>query len=215
MRLAALIAASALIAAAPAGAADDNFEFWFNPSAEFDVDDDTAVEIETAQRFRDSDNGPDTYFVRGWLNQSLSDAVTLSGAVEYRANDGDSDEVRLLQQASLRHGILRGRLRMEQRFVDGADRTGWRLRPRIGVAVPLDEAGRWSLDADAEAFVTMRSTSLGGQDGLTGLRTQVGVGYEVNGRLSLGLTYLRQQEIRRGGADTVGHAPLIGIELSF
>jgi Protein of unknown function (DUF2490) len=212
------LALSALLIGHTAGAraADDVFEFWINPSIEVSVDDDTAVELETAQRFRDADDGgADTYFGRLWLKQDVSDAISLSAAIERRINDGAANETRFLQQMNARHGILRGRVRLEQRLVDGAAQTGWRIRARAGVSVPLDDDGRWDVHADAEPFWTLRATSATGQQGLTGLRTQVGLGYEVNERLSLSLTYLRQQDIRDQSEDTVAHAPLIGIEASF
>lgn len=215
-RVLAGLALAILLIPAPALAADDNFEFWINPSVEIAVGDDTSVEIETAQRFRDGDDGnPDTYFGRLWLKHDLSDNVTLSGGVERRINDGAANETRLLQQMSLKYGILRGRVRLEQRFVDNAAQTGWRLRTRGGVSVPLGQESPWSFDADAETFWTLRATSGTGQEGLTGLRTQIGVGYEVNDRWSLSLGYLRQQDIRDGREDVVGHAPIIGIEASF
>lgn len=66
-----------------ASATNDDFELWLNPSISFDLDDDTGMEIETAQRLRDSGNGrEDTYFMRLWLNQQLNDTVTIAGAVE-------------------------------------------------------------------------------------------------------------------------------------
>lgn len=212
-----VIAGVALIAVpGQAKASDDAFEVWLNPSIAYDLDEDTGIELETAQRLRSAEDGrPDTYFFRFWANQDLSGAMTLSGAVERRINDGDSDETRTMQQMSLRHGILRGRLRLEQRFVDEADSMGLRLRPRLGVSVPLDTDGRWTFDSDAELFLTLRSTSSGGDEGLTGLRTHIGIGYEVSDNVSLSLGYLRQQDIETGGADQVGHAPIIGIELSF
>ncbi|MEM7780589.1 MAG: DUF2490 domain-containing protein [Pseudomonadota bacterium] len=208
---------AAIIAPSPAIASDEAFEFWLNPSVETSLDDDTAVELETAQRWRSSDDGRvDTYFFRGWVKQKLADNVTLAGAVEQRFNNGGSDEFRTMQQLSTSHGIIRTRLRLEQRFVDGrGGRMGLRLRPRLGVAVPLDEAGKWSAGADAELFWTLRGTSVGGDTGITGLRTQVGVDYEISDNLSLGLTYLRQQDFEPGGPDEIGHAPLIGIEFSF
>ena len=54
-----------------------------------------------------------------------------------------------------------------------------------------------------------------GDDGLTGVRTQIGVEYEASDRLSLSLGYLRQQSIDRSGPDEVGHAPIVGVEFSF
>lgn len=212
----ACLTAPALFIAVPAQAADEAFEFWLNPSVSADLDDDTAVELETAQRFRSAADGrADTYFARLWLNQALSDEVTLGGAIERRINDGGSNETRLMQQLSTKHGLLRTRLRLEERFVDGTGRMGLRLQPRLGVAVPLGTGDRWSLHTNAELFFTLKSTSAGGDDGLTGLRTQVGVSYAASENLDLSLTYLRQQDFEDGGPDEVGHAPLVGIEYSF
>lgn len=209
-------AASSLLLATPAQAMDEALEFWLNPSISTDLDDDTSVELETAQRFRSAADGrEDTYFVRLWLNQSLSDSVTLGGALERRVNDGASNEVRTMQQLSTKHGIVRTRLRLEQRFVDNANQTGLRLRPRIGISVPLDDDKKWSSSANVEGFWTLASTRSGGTTGITGMRTQVGVKYKASDTVSVGLTYLRQQDFRDNAPDEVGHAPLIGLELSF
>lgn len=200
----------------PAQANDEDFELWFNPSIGSEIDDDTGWELETAQRLRDESEGRvDTYFARLWLNQSLSSQLTFNGGVERRRNVGGTDETRLLQQLSGKHGLLRTRLRLEQRFVDDADRMGLRLRPRLGVAVPVGEDGRWTFKSDAELFLTLVSTRRGGDEGLTGLRTQVGFGYQFSSNLDLSLAYLRQQDFEEGGPDEIGHAPIVGIEYAF
>ena len=151
-----------VIAATPGAAlaADDGFEVWLNPSVSAGLDDNTGVELETAQRFRDADDGrADTYFARLWINQDVADTMTLSGAIEQRANasvnGGGNDETRLIQQLSTSHGILRTRLRLEQRFVENADRMGLRLRPRLGVKVPVSEDGHWAIKSDAELLAEL------------------------------------------------------------
>jgi hypothetical protein len=194
---------------------DDGLELWLNPSVSWSLDDDTEVEVETAQRFRrGADGRGDTYYARLWLNQDVSKALSVSAGLEQRTNQPGADETRLLQQVSARRGVLRTRLRLEQRFVDGG-RMGVRLRPRAGVELPLGSSGRWSAKANAELFLTLRSTTPGGDEGLTGVRTQIGAGYKVTERLSVTVAYLRQQDVREGRPDVVGHAPLIGVELSF
>ena len=211
-----LAASSALLAAGPAQAADEAFEFWLNPSIAVDLDSDTAVELETAQRFRSAADGrSDTYFARLWINRALTEDVTLGGAIERRINDGGSNETRLMQQLSTRHGVLRTRLRLEERFVDGTGRMGLRLQPRLGVAVPLGTDDRWSLHTNVERFLTLKSTSAGADDGLTGVRTQLGVSYAASDNLDLSLTYLRQHDFEDLGPDEVGHAPVLGIEYAF
>lgn len=206
------VAASLPVAAQ---ASEEGAELWLNPGFAFGLDDNTTLEIETAQRFRAASKGPDTYFARAWLVQDLSDQLSISGAVERRVNDGAANETRLLQQLNVKSGLLRGRLRLEQRFVDGAAQTAWRLRPRAGVNVPLNKDKTWRAIADAEGFFTLRATRAGGQTGLTGLRTQLGVTHDVNDRIGLSLVYLRNQDIIDGRPDRIGHAPLFGIEFSF
>jgi hypothetical protein len=195
----------------------DGAEFWLNPSATFALDEDTSVELETAQRLRSAADGrSDTYFGRLWLNQGIAEGVALGGALERRINtEGAADETRLIQQMSLSRGVLRARLRLEQRFVEDADRTGLRVRPRVGVSLPLGANARWSAFSDAELYLTLLSTSRGGDHGLTGLRTQIGVAYDVSDRLSLSVGYLRQETFNDTRPDEVGHAPIVGIEFSF
>lgn len=213
--LMATAASALLLAASPAQASDDAFEFWFNPSVSTDLDDDTGLELETAQRFRSAADGrADTYFARLWVNQAVTRGLTLSGGVERRINDPGADEFRLHQQASFRHGLLRGRFRVQQSFPDGA-RMGVRVQPRLGFETPVGKDGRWALFSNAELFFTLRSTSSGGQTGLTGLRTQIGASRELSDHVELTVAYLRQQDILDGRPDRVGHAPLIGLEFSF
>jgi hypothetical protein len=210
------IALLLMLPSVPAMASSEAAELWLNPSVSFDMDKDTSVEIETAQRLRSADDGrADTYFARLWLNQKVAKNVTLSGAIEKRVNDGGADENRIIQQMTTKHGYLRTRFRLEQRFVDNADQMGLRARPRLGVAVPIDADERWAFKTDAEMFLTLRSTSNGGDTGLTGLRTQMGVSYDVTPKFTLSAAYLRQQDFRDRAPDTVGHAPIIGIEYSF
>lgn len=204
------------LVASPANASDEAAEYWFNPSVALDLNDDTGIELETAQRFRsESDGRPDTYFARLWVNKAVAETVTFGGALERRVNDGGANETRLIQQLSTRHGVWRTRLRLEQRFVEGGDGTGLRIRPRLGLSMPLQQTQRLALKTDAELFFTVRSTRAGGDTGLTGLRTQIGFAYEVSEHLSLSAAYLRQQDIVNDAPDTIGHAPIIGIEFSL
>ena len=212
------LAGTALVAAQPALATDDDFELWFGPSIETDLDDDTSIELQTAQRFRDADNGRvDTYYFRGWVHQKVADNVTISGAAEQRFNDGGRDEVRFIQQVGTKHGILRTRLRLEERFSEGrGGRMGVRVRPRLGLRIPLSDTSPVTATVDGELFLTARSTSPGGQTGLTGVETRVGFTYDLSDNVTLGVKYLRAQSIRDGGReDRVSHAPLFEIGFEF
>ena len=184
------------------------------PYAELQLDDRTGVELETAQRFRSrADGGRDTVYLRLWLHRDLAKGLTLSGAVEQRWNEGQ-EEQRLHQQLSYRRGVWRGRSRLEQRFVEDDARAAVRLRQRFGIEAPLGDR-LWSAQANAEGFFTLRTGAPGRQTGLTGLRTYAGLAYEVSDRVTLGLGYVRAQDIRSGRPDRVSHAPLLSLDASF
>ncbi len=209
-----VIALAFVMASAPANAAQD-LELWFNPTITAALDKNTSMKLDTAQRVRKASDAADTYFFRLWINQDINKTVTLSAAVERRIQDGGLDETRIHQQASLKHGIWRGRIRLTQRMVNDTDRTGIRLQFRGGVKIPLDKEKKWAGLADIETFHTLRATSATGQKGLTGLRTQVGVSRKLSDVLTLSLAYVRNEDITRNRDNRVGHAPLIGIDLSF
>lgn len=216
-KIALTLAGSTIAVAQPALATEDHFEVWFGPSADFSLDDNTKVAVQTAQRFRDAGDGrPDTYYIRGWVHQKIASNVTISAAAEERVNDGGSDEIRTIQQVGTKHGILRTRLRFEQRFVEGNDgRAGLRLRPRLGLRVPLGENSPLTASVDGELFWTLRSTSVGGDTGITGGETRVGLVYDVSDNVTFGLKYLRAQSFRDNREDRVSHAPLFELGVSF
>lgn len=204
------LAAAGLALASPAAAESNHLELWLNPAITTDIDDRTFVELESAQRFRESPVN-DTYYARLWLGREVANGVTVSAGIE-RRHEGDGRETRLLQQVGYPlGGIFKGRTRVEQRFIEGDARTGWRLRQRLGLGVPLSNADKaWEFAANAEGFFTLRGSEPGDDTGLTGLRTFVGVEREFD-RVELSLGYLRQQNIRRNAPDRVGHAPFVGL----
>lgn len=207
------IAALLLACASPATATEDRFELWLNPSVAVDLDERTFVEIETAQRLR-AEPADDTYYARLWLGRVIGEGVTFSAGAE-RRHEGDGRETRLLQQLSYPLGPIKGRTRLEQRFLGDEPRTAWRLRQRLGGAMPLSEIeGGWELVANAEGFFTLRASDPDAQTGLTGVRTFVGLEREF-GNLALSVGYLRQQTVRNRAPDTVGHAPFLGLGLAF
>lgn len=208
-----LIPLICLALATPASAAKDQLELWLNPSATAALDERIFVELETAQRLRPSPSD-DTYYARLWLGREIAEDVTLSGGIE-RRYEGDGREVRFLQQIGYPLGPLGGRTRLEQRLIEGDPDTAWRLRQRIGGAIPLSrEDGGWEFVGNVEGFFVLRSSEPDAPSGLTGIRSFVGLEREL-GNIELSLGYLRQQTVRRGAEDTVGHAPFIGVGFSF
>lgn len=209
-------AALALSLSSPAMAADDYFEGWFEGTVAKEFGGGAFAQFQTQQRARGSSNPTgDNQTYRLWLGQELGPVKASVGF--HRSKEGAQKESRLIQQASYGFGSsgIKGRTRIEQRFIDDADRTGWRVRQRVGTALPLTgEKDGWKLAGNAEGFLTLRSTSRGGDTGITGLRTFVGFERSL-GRVDLSLGYTRQQSIRKNAPDRVGHAPTLGLTLNL
>ncbi len=190
-----LVALALAACATPAAAADDRLELWLAPNLSVALDSRTFVEVDLALRFRSKPAG-DTYQNRLWLGRKLGGDVAAAGGIE-RTFEGARRETRILQQLSYPLGPLKARTRLEQRFVSDSDRTAWRVRQRIGHAIPLSASkSSWKLAASAEGFFTLRSGSSGGQTGLTGFRTVIGFERDWP-KLKLTLGYVRNQAIRR------------------
>lgn len=209
-------AAFAVGLSTPALAEENRLEAWFDGTIARDLGDNSFVEFQTQQRERGrgSPTG-DNQTYRLWLGHRFGKVEASAGI--HRSKEGAVRETRLMQQFSYGFGSsgLKGRTRIEQRFLDDAAKTGWRLRQRIGYALPLTgEKGGWKLAANAEGFLTLRSTSRGGDTGLTGLRTFAGFERSL-GKVDLGFGYTRQQSIRKNRPDLVGHAPTLSLTLNL
>lgn len=209
-------AALAVSLSTPAVAEENRLEAWFDGSVVGDIGAKSFVEFQTQQRRRGNNNPiGDNQTYRLWLGTKVG-KVTLMGGV-HRSKEGSTRETRLLQQASYSFAgtPIKARTRLEQRFIDDAAQTGWRLRQRVGVAFPLgSQDNGWTLVGNAEGFWTLRATSRTGQKGLTGLRTFAGVERSF-GKIDVELGYTRQQNIRDNAPDRVGHAPTLGLTFNL
>lgn len=209
-------AALAVTLATPAWAEENRLEAWFEGTIAKDLGGGTFAQFQTQQRARGNRNPiGDLDLYRLWLGQKFG-STSVSAGIQ-RSNEGSQKETRLIQQLSYAVGAtgLKGRTRLEQRFIDDAPRTAWRLRQRIGYALPLsgDKDG-WKLAGSVEGFITLRATSSTGDTGLTGLRTFAGFERSL-GKLDLSIGYTRQQSIRKNRPDLVGHAPTLNLTLNL
>ena len=213
-RFAAVLPLALLCMAVPALASDDEAELWLNQQISTDIGESTKLEFEIDERFRSDTFGGDQYEVRLGAYRDIGGGFKLGGGVVYQRTD-TQDEVRLQQQLQFDTGPLSLRTRFEQRFIEDVGPTVYRLRQRVQLSQPLDEARRWTAFANAEGYFTLNESRPGALTGLTSLRTQIGVRRKLSGTVTMGLIYVRQQDVRRNAPDRVGHAPQLSVALSF
>lgn len=213
-RFAAVIPLTLLCTAAPVWASENEAELWLNQQVSTDIAESTRLEFEVDERFRSDAFGGDQYEVRLGAYRAIGSGFKLGGGLVYQRT-GTQDEIRLQQQLQFDTGPLSLRTRFEQRFIEDVGPTVYRLRQRVQLSQPLDAARRWTAFANTEGYFTLNASRPGALTGLTSLRSQAGVRYKLNDSVTLGLNYLRHQDVRRNAPDRVGHAPQLHLGIGF
>lgn len=210
MRFSRFLAAAIATIALPLPAfAEEDGQAWLAAVASGAVKGDLFVWVEGQARLT-NDFGDGTQFIlRPAIGARIApDAHAIAGYAYIPTNPeggAATREHRLWQQlqfAPLRTDtgapLVISRTRLEQRMVEGADTTGWRLRQLVRVQAPIASAGRVHLLAWTEGFLNLNATDFGARRGIDQWRNFVGIGLPVSDRARVEPGYLHQQVFRRG-----------------
>ena len=148
-------------------------------------------------RLRDGAQNLDTTIIRpgiGWRINDKLDLYTGYALITNYRDTGDFKEQRLWQQANypiitIGDAKITGRTRLEQRFRDNADGTGWRFRQFIRMGKPI-KASSFGLVASNETFLNLNSTAWGQKSGYDQNRLFLGASYQFNQKVRLEGGYL-------------------------
>lgn len=160
--------------------------------------------------------------LRPGLTYELKNGVELAGGYYYghtNQTGEDRNEHRLWQQASYDIGAnwgleFSGRTRIEQRYREGFDDTGARIRQRLTADFPI-EGTPLTLSAGPEIYYELIETDWGADQGFSELRTEAKLEWAVSDTLDLSFGYLNQLEIEQNGPDTTNHHILVGLSKDF
>jgi hypothetical protein len=207
---------------ATSAAASEDTAYWLNLNLNVKVSDEIRISSETSLRTSDA---------RGFyqLQQSLmlgykiSKKVTVSAgyvhAPNYSHGDFTSMERRFRQQISADNVAkvgpfsLSGRVRMEQRFRDDRDGTGWRLRPQVKAVAPL--FGKVKINLAIEPYINLNTTSFQTTKGLDRVRNSVTFSVPLNKKFGIELGYMNQHAFVSNAPDRVDHIIMTGFSASF
>jgi len=221
------IAATALAAlslSAAAGAKSDQ-QVWTTANANVKLSDTWRLQQELTARFSDNRNGLyeiESVTLLGF--RPAKDVTLAAGYVhnpQYSGGDFTVMEHRAREQVTLDNlatiggGRLSARLRMEQRWREHADGTGWRMRPYVKFSLPLGKGSKTSLTLSNETFVNLNRTAFQRQDGLDRMRNLIAINTPLTKALSLEVGYLNQHGFVRGGEDTDDHVASFSLSLSL
>ena len=221
------LAAVALVIAAPspASAANDT-QLWTTASVTMKLSDRLRLQDELVARFSDTLNGLYEVENSTLLGVQLNDKVSAwAGYVHnpsYVGGDFTVMEHRFREQlvfdniAAIGKAKVGARLRMEQRWRDGFDGTGWRVRPYVKVAVPLGGAKAPTLNLAHEEFFNLNNNTLfQSVDGFDRMRNSASLSFPLTPQLKAEVGYLNQYKFVRAAPDTMDHALTAAVGFSF
>ena len=228
MRSLALRGAAALILVAtvsgPAHATDDE-QLWTTASATVKLADKWLLSQEVTARFSDTRKGLYEIESNTLLGYKVTDTVTLWAGYthdpQYAGGDFTVLERRAREQitvdnfAKIGRGKLSGRLRMEQRWRENIDGTGWRARPYLKFSMPFREGKKTALVLSSEAFINLNTTSFQKTEGLDRMRNLIAISTPLTKTMTLEAGYLNQHGFVRNGEDTSDHVASLSLSLSL
>ncbi len=180
--------------------------------------------LEAQDRQRDEGEHFDLGIIRPGLGYALTDRITLWAGYAWVPTDAvrrePFDEHRVWQQLTLNFPTegftLQWRNRLEQRFIEDASETGWRLRELLKVTVPVTEDKRLFVSLWDELFFDLNDTAWGQRAGFRQNRAFAGLGWFADEAraISFEAGYVNQW-IDRRDEDRLNHALAIWCFMSF
>jgi hypothetical protein len=223
MKFKALALVAAAIAIPSQAFAASDSQVWTNASATVKLGERWRAQEELTLRFSDNRNGLYEVESNTLLGYRVNKVVTLWGGYthdpQYASGDFTVMEHRAREQvtfdgfAKLGKGKLNGRIRLEQRWREHINGTGWRLRPYVKFSVPI--AGKIALNLSSEPFINLNTTSFQKKDGLDRVRNLVTISAPLSKQLNIEGGYMNQHGFVSGGPDTSDNIAYFGLSLSL
>jgi hypothetical protein len=216
-------AAMLLITTAIPAQAKSDSQLWIGGTANVKLADKWRLSQEVVTRFSDNRNGLYEVESNTLLGYKLNKSVTLWAGYthnpQYSAGDFRVMEHRAREQvtydniAQFGRAKLSARLRLEQRWREHVDGTGWRARPYVKLTAPI--AGKLNLVLSHESFLNLNTTSFQRADGYDRMRNLIGVSAPLSKQFSIEAGYLNQHGFVRGGPDTTDHVASFALSANF
>lgn len=132
-----------------------------------------------------------------------------------RATDEDRGWQQLLWSGRGAGFDLTSRTRLEQRWVETGDDTGWRLRQFARASHPLRAASPFAWVGWDEVFVDLNDTDWGADAGLRQNRLFAGIAWTAAPGARLEVGYLNVWSLRARREDTVNHVASFSLFLRY
>jgi hypothetical protein len=129
-----------------------------------------------------------------------------------------TEESRIFQQLLLHNRIkklsLTNRVRLEERFIQGAGGTSVRGRHMLRGSIPIADSEKWSWVAYNELFINLNSTPQGPLAGFDQNRTFVGINRKLNRHTNMEAGYMANY-VNYRDVDRFNHIILLTLNLNL
>jgi len=206
----------------PALAKSDG-QLWANGQVTVKLSDRWRLSEELTVRFSDNRNGvyegESNTLVGYRLNRVTTMWAGYTHNPQYSAGDFTVMEHRAREQitfdgfAKLGNGKFNGRLRLEQRWREHVDGTGWRLRPYLKYSLPI--AGKLALNVSSEPFLNFNTTAFQRKSGLDRVRNLVSVSTPLGKAVTGEIGYMNQHGFVSHGPDTSDNIAYFGLSMNL
>jgi len=205
-------------------AVEEDVQAWFATFATKALDDRWIAYMEVQGRFGDDIGRLSQTLLRPAVGYRLSSNMSIWAGYGYieteRVNADDIQEHRIWQQALWNAGEVFGaavtsRTRLEQRLIESADDTGWRLRQFVKFSRPFENNVDLNAVTYVEGFFALNDTDWGAEAGFDQLRLFAGIGREIARGVRFEGGYLNQYIRSPRGSDRANHILSINFFLDF
>lgn len=225
LKVGAVAALGAVGLVTPAAAMASDSQLWTGGSVTVKLSDKWNLSQDITARFSDKKHGLYELEANTLVGYQLSKTVSLWGGYDhdpqYFAGDFTVMEHRLVEHfvssnlGKLGGGQLSGRVRLEQRWRDGQNGTGWRLRPYLRYTVPFSGRSKVGLTLSEEPFFDLNTTTFQSVQGLERLRSLVAITAPISKHLSADIGYMNQHGFVPHGKDTNDNIAYVSVGLKL
>ena len=212
VKVAAVAALGTVGLLSPAAAMASDSQLWTGGSVSVKLSDKWSLSQDLTARFSDNKHGLYELEANTLVGYQLSKSVSLWAGYDhdpqYSGGHFTIMEHRLVEHVvssnlgKIGSGQLSGRVRLEQRWRDGQNGTGWRLRPYLRYTVPFSSQSKVGLTLSEEPFFDLNTTSFQSVHGLERLRSLVAITTPIGKHLSADIGYMNQHGFVPHGPDT-------------
>jgi hypothetical protein len=221
--LCAVTCAVAMISSSAAWAGDS--QLWTSGSATVRLSDRWSVSQDVTARFSDERGGLYEVEANTMFGFQLTKTLSLWAGYDhdpqYSSGRFAVMEHRFVQHlvssnlGKLGGGQLSGRVRFEQRWREGFEGTGWRVRPYVRYSLRMGRNSKTALVLSEEPYLDLNTTTFQTVRGLERLRSFVGISTPVGKKLSADIGYLNQHGFVRNGKDTNDNVGFVSVALKL